>query len=136
MRAAGAGKGPGLDARMASDDYTAVMDAKSLRQTAEYLRSIAHPIRLRMIQMILRRAYSVGELAAACEIPSHIASGHLRLMQQSGVLARRRDGRRIYYQAVEPSLPGIIKGIETNFVKRSAPACGCTEGNLGKEVSP
>jgi DNA-binding transcriptional ArsR family regulator len=121
---------------MASDDCTAVMDAKSLRQTAEYLRSLAHPLRLRMIQMILRRAYTVGELAAACGIPSHIASGHLRLMQQSGVLARRRDGRRIYYQAVEPSLPGIVKWIETYFVKPSAPACGCAGGNLGKEVSP
>jgi ArsR family transcriptional regulator, zinc-responsive transcriptional repressor len=136
MQAVGAGKGPGLEAHMASDDCTAVMDAKSLRQAAEYLRSLAHPLRLRMIQMILRRAYTVGELATACGIPSHIASGHLRLMQQSGVLARRRDGRRIYYQAVEPSLPGIINWIETYFVKPSAPAYGCTEGNRGKEVSP
>ncbi len=35
---------------------------------------------------------SVGELADACEIPSNMASEHLRLMQRSGFLAKLGEG--------------------------------------------
>ena len=58
---------------------------------------------------------TVGELATACEIPSHMASEHLRMMQHCGFLNRRQDGRRIYYQVTEPSLERIMKCIESRF---------------------
>jgi hypothetical protein len=38
----------------------------------------AHPARLRMVQRLLYSRYAVGELATACEMPSHMASEHLR----------------------------------------------------------
>ena len=58
----------------------------ALEQAAECLKTLAHPHRLRMIQMLLRGRYTVGELAEACGIPSHMASEHLRLMQRCGLL--------------------------------------------------
>ena len=53
----------------------------ALERAAECLKTLAHPHRLRMVQMLLRDRYTVGELAEACGIPSHMASEHLRLMQ-------------------------------------------------------
>ena len=44
--------------------------------------------------MLLGHRYTVGELAEACGIPSHVASEHLRLMQQCGLLAAEREGRK------------------------------------------
>ncbi len=41
---------------------------EALERAAECLRVLAHPHRLRMIQMLLRGRYTVGELAAACAI--------------------------------------------------------------------
>ena len=64
---------------------------KALEQAAECLKTLAHPHRLRMVQMLLRGRYTVGELAEACEIPSHMASEHLRLMQRCSS-AHRREG--------------------------------------------
>ena len=58
---------------------------------------------------------TVGELAEACDIPSHMASEHLRMMQHCGLLTRRQDGRRIYYQAAEPTLERIMDCIESRF---------------------
>ena len=86
-----------------------------LRQAAECLRTLAHPVRLRMVQLMLQGEHTVGELAEACEIPSHMASEHLRMMQHCGLLARRQDGRRIYYQVVEPTLSQIMGCIEKRF---------------------
>ena len=51
-----------------------------------------------MVQLMLQGELTVGEIAQACDIPSHMASEHLRMMQHCGLLARRQEGRRIYYQ--------------------------------------
>ena len=87
----------------------------ALEQAAECLKTIAHPHRLRMIQMLLRGRYTVGELAEECEIPSHMASEHLRLMQRCGLLTAEKDGRKAYYQIAEPHLANIMACVEARF---------------------
>lgn len=86
-----------------------------LEQAAECLRVLAHPHRLRMIQMLLRGRYTVGELADACELPSAMASEHLRLMQRCGFLSSAKDGRKVFYEVAEPHLRNILACIEQRF---------------------
>jgi|ERR1051325_4894803 DNA-binding transcriptional ArsR family regulator len=87
----------------------------ALQQAAECLKTLAHPHRLRMVQMLLRGRYTVGELAAACGIASHMASEHLRLMQHCGLLAGKKEGRKAYYEIAEPHLENIMACIEARF---------------------
>ena len=70
---------------------------------------------LRMVQMLLAGRYTVGELAEACEIPSHMASEHLRLMQRCGFLASEKEGRYAYYRIAEPHLAQILACVEARF---------------------
>jgi DNA-binding transcriptional ArsR family regulator len=88
---------------------------EAMSQAAECLRTLAHPHRLRMVQMLLGGTYTVGELAEACEIPSHMASEHLRLMQRCGFLSSRSEGRRRYYEVAEPHLADLLKCVEGRF---------------------
>lgn len=88
---------------------------ESLTQAAECLRTIAHPHRLRMIQMLRQGSFTVGELAEACEIPSPMASEHLRLMQRCHMLDSQRDGRRIFYRVTEPHVLELLKCVEQRF---------------------
>lgn len=90
-------------------------DLDALGQAAECLRVLAHPHRLRMIQMLLAGQYTVGELAEACELPPAMASEHLRLMQRCGFLNSEKDGRKVFYQVAEPHLKSILKCIEDRF---------------------
>ena len=90
-------------------------DLDALEMAAECLRTLAHAHRLRMVQMLLRGRYTVGELAQACDIPSHMASEHLRLMQRCGFLSSKKDGRKTYYQIAEPHLANIMACIEARF---------------------
>ena len=46
----------------------------ALEGAADCLRTLAHPVRLRMLQMLLKERYRVGELAEACAIAPHVAS--------------------------------------------------------------
>ena len=92
-----------------------LISLEALGEAAECLRTLAHPFRLRMVQMLLSGKYTVGELAEACEIPSHMASEHLRLMQRCGFLTAEKDGRYVYYSVAEPHLASIMSCIEGRF---------------------
>lgn len=90
-------------------------DLETLNQAAECLRILAHPHRLRMVQMLLQGDFTVGELAESCGIPSAMASEHLRLMQRCGFLESQKEGRRVFYQVTEPHLADILSCIESKF---------------------
>jgi DNA-binding transcriptional ArsR family regulator len=90
-------------------------EMEALAQAAECLRILAHPHRLRIVQMLLQDEYTVGELAEACEIAPHMASEHLRLMQRCNFLDSEKDGQRRYYRVVEPHLKNILACVEKRF---------------------
>ena len=92
-----------------------LIDLKMLDQAAECLKTIAHPHRLRMIQILLQGACSVGDLADACEIPSNMASEHLRLLKDRGFLTSERQGRQVFYHIAEPGLAHIMNCVEMRF---------------------
>ena len=99
----------------AMDDPSKVKAMEGLTQAAECLKTLAHPHRLRIVQLLLRGRYTVGELAQECDIPSHMASEHLRLMQRCGFLSSEKEGRRTYYQVTEPHLSELMSCIENRF---------------------
>ncbi len=86
---------------------------EALGKAAECLRLLAHPHRLRMIQMLIQGEFTVGDLADACELPSAMASEHLRLLQRCGFLKSEKVGRCVYYQVADPYLNEVIRCIET-----------------------
>jgi DNA-binding transcriptional ArsR family regulator len=87
----------------------------TLAEAAECLKALAHPHRLRIVQMLLQGRYTVGELADSCGIPSHMASEHLRLMQRCGFLASEKEGRKAYYRITEGHLASLMTCIESRF---------------------
>ncbi len=94
-------------------------EMSALERAAECLRVLAHPHRLRMIQMLLQGTFSVGRLAERCEISSPMASEHLRLMQRCGFLTCRKEGRTAYYEVAEAHLERILRCIEDRFGTKS-----------------
>jgi ArsR family transcriptional regulator, zinc-responsive transcriptional repressor len=104
----------------AASEKFELLDLDLLAQAAECLKTLAHPHRLRMVQMLLHGRYTVGELAAACEIPSAQASGHLRLLQHCSLLEQQREGREVYYRAAQPCLKDIMRCIQERFGQRAA----------------
>ncbi|MCA9057661.1 MAG: winged helix-turn-helix transcriptional regulator [Planctomycetaceae bacterium] len=85
-------------------------------EAAECLKTLAHPVRLRIVQLLLNGRYTVGELAADCEIPDNVGSEHLRLLQRCGFLTSEREGRKVYYQVAEPHLQQLMACIEGRFL--------------------
>ena len=91
-------------------------DPGSFAQAAECLRTLAHPVRLRMVQMLLHGRYTVGELAEDAGVADNVASEHLRLMQRCGLFRSERQGRKVYYRVAESRLQQLMSCIENRFV--------------------
>ncbi|MBI1348219.1 metalloregulator ArsR/SmtB family transcription factor [bacterium] len=87
----------------------------ALTQAAECLRVLAHPHRLRMVQMLLQDQFTVSELAEACELPTAMASEHLRLMQRCGFLDSEKVSRKVYYRVIELHLKDVLACIQKRF---------------------
>ena len=104
-----------------SSEKHQLTEIHALEQAAECLRTLAHPHRLRIVQLLLQGQYTVGELADACEVPSPMASEHLRLMQHCGFLTSEKEGRRVYYRVVDEHLQSLLQCIERRFGSPASP---------------
>lgn len=89
-------------------------------EAAECLKTLAHPVRLRIVQLLLHGRYTVGELAEDCQIVDNAMSDHLRLLQRCGFLTSERDGRKVYYQVAETHLEKLMACIEGRFLPHAA----------------
>ncbi len=64
-------------------------------------RAIAHLARRRIIELLLARERSAGEIAAELEMRRPAVSQHLRVLRTLGLVAERVQGNRLIY-AVRP----------------------------------
>ena len=110
-----------MDTTAANRRNKPLTSLEALTQAAECLRVLAHPHRLRIIQMLLDTDYTVTELAESCGLPTAMASEHVRLMQRCGFLTSEKSGRKVFYRIAEPHLQNIMACIEDRFDSTATP---------------
>lgn len=94
----------------------APLDPKTLSRAAKTLRVLAHPARLHIIEQLKSKKRSVGELAAALDLPQAVISKHLALLKGAGVLASQTDCNFRHYSLKN------IKVLEVlNCIRKSCP---------------
>lgn len=75
-----------------------LIDAEKLARVAEVLKTIAHPVRLVIIENLQNgKELSVTELMEITGVEQSSLSHHLIKMKDKGILSSRRDGKNIYY---------------------------------------
>ncbi|MGA2493105.1 MAG: metalloregulator ArsR/SmtB family transcription factor [Roseiarcus sp.] len=65
---------------------------------AEVAKALAHPHRLEILEQLAQGERSVEALAERVGLSVANASQHLRLMRRAGLLASRREGKRVLYR--------------------------------------
>lgn len=71
---------------------------------AETAKALGHGRRLEILELLAQGERSVEALAERVGLSMANASQHLRLMRRTGLLASRRDGKRILYRLNDPSV--------------------------------
>lgn len=83
----------------------------TLYNAAACLKVMAHPVRLRIVEILMQGDFQVREIAEMCEVRQHQACEHLRLMQSCGLLKSERRGQSVYYKIASPQLPSLLNCI-------------------------
>jgi len=97
-------------------DNVVLLSDETLEKAAECLKVMAHPVRLKMVNLLMTGDFAVHEIAAHCAISASQACEHLRLLKGYGLLDSVRQGRTVYYKILSPQLPGLIGCIRKNCV--------------------
>lgn len=79
---------------------------------AGMLSCIAHPSRLMIICMLLKREMFVHEVIEKLGTTKGNISQHLRVLADRGLIQKRRDGNRIFYSIKDPKLADLIARIK------------------------
>jgi ArsR family transcriptional regulator, zinc-responsive transcriptional repressor len=85
-----------------------LMPMNMLRDAGERLKVMAHPVRLRIVDILMQGEFPVGRIAEMCDLPPHQTSEHLRLLKGQALLDSRREGRTVYYRIIDPRLPALL----------------------------
>ncbi len=93
---------------------TELLSIEFLEQAAECLKVMAHPVRLRIVDILMQGRFPVHEVAEMCGLPPHQTSEHLRLLKGHGLLGSQRDGRTVYYHIANPRLPKLLNCVRTS----------------------
>jgi DNA-binding transcriptional ArsR family regulator len=89
---------------------------------AQLFRVLGHPVRLRILELLLEGERTVGDLQAALRLDSSGTSQHLAALRQQGVLGSRRAGTSVYYRIKDPrvsQLMAVAKQILTSALSDS-----------------
>lgn len=89
------------------------IDRVKLDRIAFILKTIAHPTRLAIVQLLDHNEYmSVNELMEQTGCEQSLLSHHLSNMRVKGLLKSERDGQNILYSLKEKDLVNIVDCIE------------------------
>ncbi|MCP8940869.1 metalloregulator ArsR/SmtB family transcription factor [Alsobacter sp. SYSU M60028] len=84
-------------------------------EASEFLKSLASPVRLRLLCMIVGGEASVGELAEALGVRQSVASQHLALLRKDGLVKTRREGQTVWYGLADDKVIRVIEVLQAAF---------------------
>ena len=84
------------------------INKKAVVKVAEVLKAVAHPVRLRIIELLEHDEKCVGDIAKEVGSKQSITSQELNMMKDKGVLACRRDGTKVYYRIANPNVIRLL----------------------------
>lgn len=85
------------------------LEADYLEKAADILKTVAHPMRLQIIDFLQEGEKTVTELCEHVGAQQPYMSQQLALLKAKGILGARRNGNQVLYSIVHPGVVKIIQ---------------------------
>ena len=83
-------------------------------------RALAHPVRLRLLDLLVRREACVCHLTAVLGLRQPYVSQQLAALRDAGLVVARRDGTLVYYRLKDARLAGLL-ALGLSLIRAAAP---------------
>jgi len=90
---------------------------------AEFFKTLSHPVRIRVLELLSQDEHSVGELLQEIGVESSNLSQQLAVLRRAGLVATRREGSTVYYSLVSTQvseLLAVARSILTSVLSEQA----------------
>jgi len=99
---------------------------------ADFLKALAHPVRLQLIERLKSGEASVGRLVQELGVEQSSLSRHLGVLRELGVLEARQEKTTVYYNLHDHDIFKVLRPIAELLMKKLRRSEKLLE-SLGKE---
>jgi DNA-binding transcriptional ArsR family regulator len=75
---------------------------------AEFFKTIGHPARIRVLELLSQREYAVGEMLPEVGIEASSLSQQLAVLRRAGLVTFRKEGSTVYYTLTSPQVAELL----------------------------
>ncbi len=89
-----------------------VLDDEKLETSAEVLRALAHPLRMRILAFIDKHgSINVNKIYNTLQLEQSITSQHLRILRLAGLVMTERNGKYVMYSVEYDKLGDAVTAV-------------------------
>jgi DNA-binding transcriptional ArsR family regulator len=75
---------------------------------AEFFKTLGHPARIRVLELLSERERSVGEMLPEVGVEATILSQQLAVLRRAGLVTFRKEGSTVYYSLTSPHVAELL----------------------------
>jgi DNA-binding transcriptional ArsR family regulator len=94
--------------------------------TARFFTGLADPTRLRIVELLLERPHTVGEIVARLGLRQARVSNALVCLKWCGYAQARREGRYVWYAVTDPRIRELVGLARAIMADHAAELASCT----------
>jgi DNA-binding transcriptional ArsR family regulator len=76
---------------------------------AEFFKTLGHPARIRVLELLSEREQSVGEMLPEVGIEAANLSQHLAVLRRAGLVTTRKEGSSVFYSLTSPEVAELLR---------------------------
>lgn len=75
---------------------------------AEFFKTLGHPVRIRVLELLSVREHAVSELLAEIEVEPANLSQQLAVLRRAGLVTTRKEGSAVFYSVTGPRVAELL----------------------------
>ncbi|WP_225800604.1 helix-turn-helix transcriptional regulator [Streptomyces sp. NK15101] len=108
------------------------------RRKAEFFKTLGHPVRIRVLELLSEREHGVAEMLRDIGVEAAYLSQQLAVLRRADLVVARREGTAVYYALTSPQVAELLRVARTIlsgvFADQAEPRAG--RGAAGRARPP
>ena len=102
----------------------------SIRTSAKLLKDIGHPVRLKILVMLMERERCLCEILPRFKISQPTMSRHLSVLKEHKLVSFRRDQNRTFYTIKDKRVLYVLRSLGFDRGDGGPKKCCLTDGDI------
>ncbi|MDD3983154.1 MAG: winged helix-turn-helix transcriptional regulator [Elusimicrobia bacterium] len=94
------------------------MENSAYQIQADFVKALAHPVRLQIIEALQKGEQNVGSIAKSLHLSQPALSRQLTVLKDNGILGCRQQGLSSYYKIEDEDILKVLKSLRSFLCKK------------------